>query len=216
MGAAFLLTNFVMLKNKNLNPKKVAKEFDKRACERNGVAKVLSNRFDKKTNEEFDHACKIFIKKYFPKKIENVLDVGVGIGRLAKYFSQISDQLVGVDFSKEMLTVAKKELKTKKNVTLILNDILDVEFLPNYFDLGIISLILKHNNAKRATAIINKFKKWCQCILLIEHVSGGSLGSDIAIVRKDSWYLDKLLPFKPVVIKKIKRHNDVILFCILK
>lgn len=200
----------------SLEVKKVIKEFDKRATERDGIVTVLSDRFGLELNEEFNETCKNLIKKYLPRKLKNVADVGIGIGRLAKLFSPKSERLLGIDFSNKMLAVANKYLGDQKNVALIYNDAIDIDFLPQYFDLGIVSLVLKHNNNRRAIKIIKKLKKWCEHVLLIEHVSGGIPGSDIAIIRKESWYIDQFKPMKPVVLEKIQRGRDNMMFCIFK
>lgn len=207
-----------MAKNKILNTKNVIKEFDKRALERKGLARVLSDRFALHINDEFDHHSNVLIRKYFTSKTKlgNVLDAGIGIGRLAKYFSKISKNVIGVDFSNEMIGVGKDYLKKNKNITFINGDIMNSDFEKHQFDLGILSLVLKHNNDNHTRKIINKMKKWCKCILFIDHVSGENEGSKIAIIRKENEYISKFKPMKPIVIERFKRHKDHILFCIFK
>lgn len=207
-----------MAKNNILNTKNVIKEFDKRALERKGLARVLSDRFALHINDEFDHHSNVLIRKYFTSKTKlgNVLDAGIGIGRLAKYFSKISKNVVGVDFSNEMIGVGKDYLKKNKNITFINSDILNLNFENKQFDLGILCLVLKHNNNNHTRKIINKMKQWCKCILFIEHVSGENEGSKIAIIRNENDYINKFKPMKPTVIEKFKRHKDHILFCIFK
>ncbi len=207
-----------MPKNKTLNTKKVIKEFDKRAVERKGLAKVLSDRFAIQINEEFDHHCNVLLRKHFTKenKLEKVLDAGIGIGRLARYFSKISNEVVGVDFSNEMIGVGKDYLKKNKNITFINEDIKNSNFKKHEFDLGILSLVLKHNNDDHTRKIINKMKEWCKSILFIEHVSGENEGSEIAIIRTEKQYLDKFKPMKPLVVERFKRHKDHIVFYIFK
>lgn len=198
-----------------LNPKKVIKEFNRRAVEKKGIIRVLSDRFSVQINKDFDSECQKLLKKYFTGQNGLILDVGIGIGRLTKYFSKKSTQIVGIDFSEKMLEIANKNLKNKKNLTLICGDIDKANFGNKYFDLGIVSLVLKHNNDARAKKIIKKIKKWCKTILLIEH-TGGSKGSNVAVIRSDKWYLEQFSPMKPVVSHKLKRHQDEIFFCILK
>lgn len=205
-----------MSKNKILDPEKVIREFNKRATIRKGVIKVLTDRFGIELNEEFNEICSKLLRKHFSKKMNNVVDVGTGMGRLAKYFADKSSRFIGIDFSEKILTVANELLGDKQNITFIYHDAVDIDFLPSYFDLGIASLVLKHNHDKRAVTIIKKMKKWCKKILLIEHIKGGSSGSDISIMRTKEWYLKQFQPLKPVVAHEFKRHNDKIIFCILK
>lgn len=205
-----------MNKTKSLNPQKVIQEFNKRAIKRKGIHKALSNRFNLEFNKKFHKACDKFIKKHLTKKMGNVVDIGIGTGRLADLLSKNSKNVVGIDFSNKMLSVAHKHIDNKKNITLIYNNAIEIDFLSKYFDLGIVSLTLKHNSDKHALQIISKLKKWCKKILLIEHVLGGASGSDISIIRDESWYLKKLKPMKVAVFERFKRGKDNIIFCILK
>ena len=202
--------------NKNyLSPEIVKNEFNRRALVRKGINKVLSSRFSEEVNEKFDLDINSLLRRYFGKKrFSNVIEVGVGIGRLAKFFADRSDRFVGIDFSQEMLAHASHDLQTEKNVELVLSDANTIEFLPHYFDLGIVSLVLKHNSDERAEVLIKKLKKWCRSVLLIEHVSGGASGSKIAIVRPESWYIKKFQPMKAATVKRFKRSEDNIIFCI--
>lgn len=207
-----------MSKTKTLKTESVIKEFNKRAVERKGLAKVLSDRFAIQINEEFDHHCNVLLRKHFTKenKFERVLDAGIGIGRLAKYFSKISNEVTGVDFSNEMIGVGKDYLKKNKNIKFIHDDIMNLNFKKHQFDLGILSLVLKHNNDNHVRKILNKMKGWCKTILFIEHVSGENEGSKIAIIRTEKEYINKFKPMKPVLIERFKRHKDRIVFCIFK
>jgi len=206
-----------MTEKNKLNPKQVIKEFDQRALERKSIAKVLSDRFALNINEHFDTECLNFIEKNFPDQLNSVIDVGIGMGRLAKYFIQKSNRLVGVDFSKNMLMIAKKYLmNNKKNITLIYNDATEIDFLPNYFDLGIISLVLKHNNDEKAIQIIKKLKKWCKKILFIEHISYKTNKTKISIMRTEAWYKKKFKDMKIIKKYQTKRNEDIVVFWILK
>ena len=205
-----------MKRSKKLNHKKVIIEFNKRAVEKTGIIRVLSDRFAHQVNEEFDKKCKFLIRKHFKNKINKVIDVGTGIGRITSQFVKKADNIIAIDFAEKMLFVANKQLANKKNVHFLYEDAVNLLFPTNYFDLGILSLVLKHNNDKRTVVMINKVKKWCKQVLLIEHVAGGSAGSEIAITRSASWYLRQFKPMKPVVIYEMKRYKDNIIFCILQ
>lgn len=202
---------------KQLDPKKVREEFNVRAKNREGISKVLSARFSNTINEKFDRDVKNLLAEHFKKeKFENVLEVGVGMGRLAPFFIERSKIFYGVDFSEGMLNEALGTLSEHKNIELIYGDAAEMEFQEKFFDLGIASLVLKHNNDKQALKIIENLKRWCKKVLLIEHVTGGSLGSNIAIIRESKWYIDRFSPKKVKIYKIFKRNKDNIIFCILE
>ena len=205
-------------RRESLDPDLVRADFDQRVQQRTGIDVVLSNRFSREENEKFDQAIVRLVEKYFKDvSFSKVLEVGVGIGRLARLFAPRTHAFVGVDFSSMMLESAYKLLSCFDNIELQLGDVADFNFGENKFDLGIASLVLKHNNDRRAKQIIENLKKCCSSVLLIEHVTGGAEGSSIAIIRDKDWYLNLFAPeMKPVVTRKFNRHNDKILFTILE
>ncbi len=202
---------------KTLKPNKVKEEFNFRARSRIGISKVLSTRFSSSVNDKFDADVKALLHKHFSSvHFKNVLEVGVGIGRLAPFFIERADMFFGIDFSEGMLDEASENLSQYKNVELIYGDAVELEFEEGFFDIGIVSLVLKHNSDERALQLIENMKKWCKKILLIEHVSGGAGGSDIAVIRDEQWYIKKFLPRRLKVYTSFKRFNDHIIFCIFE
>ena len=74
----------------------------------------------------------------------NVLELGCGSGKNTKWLITKADKLVGLDFSKNMLDLARNKITSKK-VTFIntdLND--DWPVNDNSFDLATINLTLEH------------------------------------------------------------------------
>lgn len=201
---------------KKLDPAKVREEFDVRATERSGIDKVLSDRFPSKVNQEFDATIQALLQKHLDTEFGRVLEVGVGTGRLAQFFVPRSDSFLGIDFSEKMLEHARHTLRDEQNVELRHADILDISFEEKAFDLGVVSLVLKHNSDERAIQIIEKLKMCCKKVLLIEHVAGDAEGSDIAIVRSADWYFEKFAPLRPEVSVQFKRHKDNILFALFE
>ncbi|MDO8556739.1 MAG: histidine phosphatase family protein [Nanoarchaeota archaeon] len=200
---------------KTLQPKRVKKEFNLRAKNRIGISKVLSTRFSSSVNSKFDTDVKTLLHQHFASShFKNVLEVGVGIGRLAPFFIEHTDMFYGIDFSEGMLDEASKNLSPYKNVELIYGDAVELEFEENFFDIGIVSLVLKHNNDERAIKLINNMKRWCKKIVLIEHVAGGAGGSSIAVIRDEQWYITSFMPKKIKVYSSFKRFKDNIVFCI--
>lgn len=75
--------------------------------------------------------------------IKSILDLGVGTGKFISLFAKQSgvNRLVGLDFSEEMLKLAKKELP--KNVSVLSGDFHALPFENGSFDLIISSFTLR-------------------------------------------------------------------------
>ena len=84
------------------------------------------------------------IKSLSKLKFFNVLELGCGSGKNTEWLITKADRLVGLDFSKNMLNLARNKIKTDK-VSFIntdLNDDWPVD--DNSFDLATINLTLEH------------------------------------------------------------------------
>jgi len=81
--------------------------------------------FFKKENE--------YLKKVI-KPNSNILDVGCGFGKNIKVITGRAKKIVGIDYNKEVLEVAKKELKKYHNVNLFLENAKKMHFQDNTFD----------------------------------------------------------------------------------
>ena len=77
-------------------------------------------------------------------KFFNVLELGCGSGKNTEWLATKTDKLVGLDFSKNMLDLARDKIKTDK-VTFINTDLNnDWPVNDNSFDLATINLTLEH------------------------------------------------------------------------
>jgi SAM-dependent methyltransferase len=200
---------------RELDPGVVRDELNRRALERKGVHKVLSSRFSPETNERFDQEIQALLETHFgTRRFAEVLEIGTGIGRLAHFFHRNAARYVGVDYSREMFAHASYMLRELPNVELFFGDATSSEFdFPKAaFELGIMSLVLKHNNDARARELASRLKVWCREVLLVEHVEGGASGSEIAVIRPEAWYLEVFAPLKPKVIHRFRRHEDQMIF----
>jgi ubiquinone/menaquinone biosynthesis C-methylase UbiE len=75
---------------------------------------------------------------------KNALEVGCGTGKNTSWLQHICDQLLAIDFSAEMLSVAKKKVASEK-VTFLQADInSNWDFTAGKFDLITFSLVLEH------------------------------------------------------------------------
>ncbi len=75
--------------------------------------------------------------EYLKKVIKpdyNVLDVGCGFGKNIKVVAERAKKIVGIDYDKGVLGVAKKELKKYHNVNLFLENAKKMHFQDNTFD----------------------------------------------------------------------------------
>ena len=74
-----------------------------------------------------------FIREHI-KPNKTVLEVGSGYGRLLSVLSEKAAKVVGIDFSKRMVKLAKERLADKKNVEICLMDANRLNFEENTFD----------------------------------------------------------------------------------
>ena len=89
-------------------------------------------------------------KLLIPNKINKVLEIGPGTGRLLKIFEELKCKTVAVELSEEMIKYAK----VKSPNTFFINDnILDVKFTENTFD-AIFMGTLIHNFPKEDAKIL--------------------------------------------------------------
>ncbi len=86
-----------------------------------------------------------FIKKYV-KKNDKVLDIGCGNGRLSDILIDKNIQYTGIDFSKELINIAKKERKNNGN--FIQANALSLPFKDNSFDVIFSIAVLHHIPSK--------------------------------------------------------------------
>jgi len=94
-----------------------------------------------------------FIDKMKLDKNKNVLEIGVGTGRLAVRVVPFCGRFVGVDISEKTIERAKENLKSNHNADLICANFLDFEFSEK-FDVIYSSLTFMHIKEKQEA--INK------------------------------------------------------------
>ncbi|MGO1369819.1 class I SAM-dependent methyltransferase [Senegalia sp. (in: firmicutes)] len=71
---------------------------------------------------------------------EKILEVGVGTGKNLIYYPDTLD-IIGIDFSKNMLEKAREKIKNKENIKLIEMDAQNMEFPDNTFDTVLTSCV---------------------------------------------------------------------------
>lgn len=82
------------------------------------------------------------LKKFLNnKKIDKVLDLGCGTGRLSNNLLQIANEVYGVDQSEEVLKIARKKYP---NLKLECSEVVNLPYPDNFFDMVIINGSLHH------------------------------------------------------------------------
>lgn len=89
-----------------------------------------------------------FIEKIRLTPESNVLEIGIGTGRLALKTAPFCNNLYGIDISPKTIERAKENLKSFQNVNLICDDFLTVEFKEK-FDVIYSSLTFMHIKDKQ-------------------------------------------------------------------
>ncbi|HBB36921.1 MAG: hypothetical protein UX02_C0002G0134 [Candidatus Moranbacteria bacterium GW2011_GWC1_45_18] len=85
-----------------------------------------------------------------------VLDVGCGAGTKSKYLIGKGLEVVGIDFSKEMIKIAKKEVPAGRFMVL---DLDDIENLKETFDGIFMQAVLLHIPKKKIIPVLEKVAK---------------------------------------------------------
>ena len=98
--------------------------------------RVLNKKFWPQELKEYLKAEDNYLLKVLkPNSI--ILDVGCGEGRHLKLLAKISKKLFGIDYSKSMLEIARKELSNFNKIELFLEEANKTHFQNNYFDYSI-------------------------------------------------------------------------------
>jgi len=100
---------------------------------------------DKNIDEHGRQSAEIIIKKLEISKADEVLEVGVGVGRLARHIAQACKSFTGIDISRQMVRFAKKRLADLDNVKIIHHPKSELSLFPdNHFDKVYFQIVLIH------------------------------------------------------------------------
>lgn len=111
-------------------------------------------------------------KKYFSPLTGKILEVGIGTGNNIDYINNEA-RFTGIDFSERMLRKARKKLTAsgKKNITLELMDIEEMDFEDNSFDYVITaSVFCSVPHPVKGLKEIKRVLKPAGKLIMIEHV----------------------------------------------
>jgi SAM-dependent methyltransferase len=106
-------------------------------------------------------------RRYFGEEFQprRVLDFGCGVGRVLLPFTEVSDEVVGVDVSESMLAEARRNCARfgVTNATLVRADD-TLSAVQGHFDLVHSTIVFQHIESERGLDLISR---------LVEHVSPG-------------------------------------------
>lgn len=132
------------------------------------------------------------IKEFSKKVIKNgrILDLGCGPGHHSKYFSNIGFNVIGIDLSKEMIEIARKESPKSKFKVM---DILDLNFEEDSFDGIWASASLLHVPKNKIKSVLIKLKKTLKnngiLYISLKEGLGSELFSDARYGGVDKFYV---------------------------
>ena len=162
----------ISIKNndKNLYYDSIKKYFREDACAKNRYYE--NTKISPKQREIFDLTLSILedVTKNNPK-LTKALDAGCGVGsftfELSQRFPQLK-QIVGVDFLKEIVSVAFEKTKNDKKISFIQADLLNMPFDDRNFDLTICIDVLHHIYSDDFKIVIKELTRVTEKYLLLE------------------------------------------------
>ncbi len=114
--------------------------------------------FDKGTRLAYQLCSSFFQREGFQPKGKRMLDIGCGIGRLERGFSQMFGEVWGLDVSGEMISQAIKLNQSFENVKFVKGNGQDLSAFPDgFFDFVFSAATLLHIPEKRM--ILNYFSE---------------------------------------------------------
>jgi ubiquinone/menaquinone biosynthesis C-methylase UbiE len=142
--------------------------------------KILKT-YDKKGNifkkfSPIDNDFTDLIKKNL-KKDSVVLDLGCGGGRLTVSINEYAKKVVGIDFSRELITQAKKNAK-RKNIRYVVMDGERLSFAPATFDMVISHAVINKRMCKANPAFKGAYRVLRKGGLLIVKIINRSWGKE--------------------------------------
>lgn len=136
-----------------------------------------------------------YIDKFLERCNHKILDLGCGMGHYSKYMQSKGYEVIGVDFSKEMLKIARE---TTENIKYIEADICELpEDIDKDFDGVLIAYVLQHLSKEETAYCLLDLKKY-----IIKN-------SNILIfLREGNSVLKEKEPFNPNFEYTIKEYTN--------
>lgn len=142
-------------------------------------------------------------------EIKKLIDVGCGVGtftlEIKKNFPQINE-IVGMDFLKEVIATAKEKAKEHNKVTFLEGNILDIPFENRAFDVTVCTNLIHHIYRDDFKKAIEELARITDKYLILEIVNRNNIF--------DFWYTYITIPIfykdLPVNTNSISDVNDII------
>ena len=103
-----------------------------------------SSQYDTNQNKTRDLDKKVTREILDKVNFKTVLELGCGTGKNTIWLQTKAEHILGVDFSEEMLNIAREKIKTEKTVFLKADITKDWDWTTDNFDLVTCNLILEH------------------------------------------------------------------------
>jgi ubiquinone/menaquinone biosynthesis C-methylase UbiE len=138
------------------------------------TAVIDPNDIKGRKNTYIDILQKLALSKHLDKNPSVTIDLGCGIGRLSNMLSKISDFVVGIEITKEMLNFAIQQVKYP-NIGFVLFDGINLPIKNEKVDLVVtISVLQWITNTVKLKKLINEIKRCVKpkgVLLFIEQVT---------------------------------------------
>ncbi len=103
-----------------------------------------SSQYDTNQNKTRDLDKKVTREVLDNVKFNTVLELGCGTGKNTHWLQSKAEHILGVDFSEEMLNIAREKIKTKNTILLKADITTNWDWASDNFDLVTCNLILEH------------------------------------------------------------------------
>lgn len=135
-----------------------------------------------------------YIEKFLNLCNKKILDLGCGMGHYSIYIKNKNFEVVGVDFSKEMLNIAKEN---EPNIKFIESDICNLpENLDKDFDGVLITYVIQHLSKEETMECFLNLKKYLKDNAKI-----------LILFREGNKVLNEKEPFNPELSYAIKEYE---------
>lgn len=122
--------------------------------------KYWSEQYDSNLNKTRDLEAISLRETLDNIRVESCLEIGCGTGKNTEWLITKCDEVLAIDLSEEMLTVAKNKILSENVQFLKANINMDWNFTNKRFDLIICSLVLEHiENIERIIKLISQHLK---------------------------------------------------------